>query len=79
MDTISTKRRGRPPKHSTRLRSIRLDIRLEVAEKQAFQEGAELAGLDLSSWIRERLRWAATRELEAVARPSPFLHYDNEE
>jgi hypothetical protein len=77
--TMRQNRRGRPPKALGRLRDIRLDVRLEGAEKEAFRVAAELAGLDLSAWIRERLRWAATRELEAAMRPIPFLRYDHEE
>jgi hypothetical protein len=48
-------------------------IRLSAAEKQGFLAAAEIAGISASSWIRERLRMAATRELEAAARPIPFL------
>jgi hypothetical protein len=66
-------RRGRPPKGSDKARSIRLDMRLEEAEKEAFRAAAELAGLDLSAWIRERLRRVAWEELERAGRPVPFL------
>jgi len=55
-----------------------LDVRLSLAEKQAFKESADIAGLPLSAWVRERLRQSATRELEAAARPIPFLTYTNE-
>jgi hypothetical protein len=79
MKATKQKRRGRPPKGSDQLRAIRLDMRLKRTEKEAFRAAAELAGLDLSAWIRERLRWAATRELEAAARPVPFLQSENEE
>jgi hypothetical protein len=48
-------------------------MRLDVAEKQAFRDAAELAGLDLSAWIRERLRTVARQELESVGRPVAFL------
>jgi len=67
------KRRGRPPKGSDKIKGIRLDVRLEASEKEAFREAAELAGLDLSAWIRERLRTAARKELTAVERPVAFL------
>jgi hypothetical protein len=46
---------------------------LEVAEKQAFKDAAELAGLPLSTWVRERLRRAAREELEEAHRPVAFL------
>jgi len=50
-----------------------LKARVTEAEKLGFQEAAELAGLPLSAWIRERLRRMAIRELEEAARPIPFL------
>ena len=59
MKPIKQKRRGRPPKGSGKIKGIRLDVRLEEVEKQAFCAAAELNGLDLSAWIRERLRRAA--------------------
>lgn len=42
-------------------------------EKQGFIEAAELAGIPLSSWVRERLRLAAIRELENAGRKIPFV------
>jgi len=50
-----------------------LKVRVEDAEKRAFQEAAKLSGLPLSMWIRERLRRAAVRELEDASRPIAFL------
>jgi hypothetical protein len=47
-------------------------LRLQPQEKQAFEEAAELAGVALSAWVRERLRKAAARELEAAGREIPF-------
>jgi hypothetical protein len=72
MKTQSPKR-GRPPKGADRVKAEYLDIRLAAAEKQAFRDAAELAGLDLSAWVRERLRGAARKELEAADLPVPFL------
>jgi predicted HicB family RNase H-like nuclease len=71
--------RGRPRIKSARTKSDRLLLRLEPREKQAFANAAKIAGAPLSVWIRERLRWAATRELEAAAKPIPFLQFDDEE
>ncbi len=48
-------------------------LRLTSAEKAGFQEAADLAGLSLSGWARERLRRAAIRELEDASRDIPFL------
>ena len=70
---MESKRRGRPPKGSDQVKGIRLDMRLNEAEKEGFRAAAELAGLDLSTWIRERLRQVAWKELERAGRPVPFL------
>ena len=50
-----------------------LKIRLGPEEKQAFQEAADLAGVSLSAWIRERLRKSARTELEEAGHRPPFL------
>jgi hypothetical protein len=42
-------------------------------EKEAFAEAARLAGAPLAVWMRERLRLAATRELQGAGRDVPFL------
>lgn len=70
---MDTKRLGRPPKGSDKIKSIRLDMRLNEAEKEGFRAAAELSGLDLSAWIRERLRQVAWKELEKAGRPVPFI------
>lgn len=51
----------------------RLQIRLTPEEKQAFQQAAELAGISLSAWMKERLRLVAIRELEGAGYPVPFI------
>lgn len=50
-----------------------LQIRLSEFEKQGFQEAANLAGISLSSWVRERLRLAAIRDLESAGQKIPFV------
>ena len=50
-----------------------LQVRVNDAEKEAFTDAAELSGIALSAWVRERLRQVAARELEAAAKPVPFL------
>jgi hypothetical protein len=50
-----------------------LQIRLTVEEKQGFEDAAMLAGISLSSWVRERLRLTAIRELEGSGRRIPFI------
>jgi len=64
---------GRPPKPSTDRMDDVLHLRLQPLEKKAFTDAASLAGLELSGWVRERLRRAAIRELEEVAMPIAFL------
>lgn len=68
-----TKQRGRPQKEPARSKGDYLDVRLEPAEKQAFKEAADLAGLALSAWVRERLRRAARDELGGAGQPIAFL------
>jgi hypothetical protein len=73
----SRSKRGRPRKDGDRRKAVHLDIRLEMVEKQAFKDAADLAGLDLSAWIRERLRAMARKELEAADLPVAFLNRVN--
>jgi hypothetical protein len=50
-----------------------LKTRVAEAEKEAFQKAADLAGVALSAWARERLRSAARRELVEAGQKVPFL------
>ena len=50
-----------------------LQIRLAAEEKQGFAAAAEIAGIPLSSWVRERLRLAAIRDLESAGQQVPFV------
>ena len=70
---METKRRGRPTKGSAERKSESLLVKVDQREKQAFRDAAELAGVGLSTWVRERLRRTAVRELEQAARPIAFL------
>jgi predicted HicB family RNase H-like nuclease len=65
------KNKGRPRQANTR--GEYLEVRLDVREKTAFKEAADLAGLALSAWVRERLRQAARQELQASGRTVAFL------
>lgn len=67
------KKRGRPPADPKTAKTVHLDMRVGVDEKQAFKDAADLAGLALSAWIRERLRTMARKELEGADRPVAFL------
>jgi hypothetical protein len=51
----------------------RIEIRVTTAERAAFSEAASWAGIPLASWMRERLRLAAIRELENAGRRVPFI------
>ena len=57
----------------------RIEIRTDSAEKKAFQEAASLAGIALSSWVRERLRSAAARDLEGAGKQIPFYQMRDDE
>jgi hypothetical protein len=50
-----------------------LQIRITAAEKQGFAAAAGLAGIPVSSWVRERLRLAAIRDLESAGLKIPFI------
>jgi len=50
-----------------------LMIRVTDVEKEGFELAAALAGISLSSWVRERLRLTAIRELEGAGRRVPFV------
>ena len=73
-DVGMDKRMGKPPKDPNRKRDLFLQVRVVDAEKRTFQAAAELAGLDVSGWVRERLRDAARRELEAAGLPVPLIN-----
>jgi predicted HicB family RNase H-like nuclease len=65
------KKVGRP-KQANR-RTEYLEIRLNENEKRAFQEAAQISGISVSTWVRERLRRAVIRELEEAGRPATLL------
>ena len=55
-------------------KSETLKLRLAADEKEAFSLAAEVAGLGVSAWVRERLRIAAFSELSAADMTVPFVH-----
>lgn len=59
-------------------KSESIKLRLEPEEKEAFQQAAEIAGIALSAWIRERLRRSARVELQDVGRKIPFFRKEKE-
>jgi predicted HicB family RNase H-like nuclease len=70
---MSTRRANAKPGSAKRKVEM-LQVRLNTAEKESFENAAELAGIALSAWVRERLRMNAARELEAASRPVAFLN-----
>jgi hypothetical protein len=44
---------------------------LDAEEKQAFRDAADVAGLALSTWVRERL--VASKELEEAGKQEAFM------
>jgi hypothetical protein len=72
-DMSTKKRRGRPPKGSGATKSESLLLRLEPREKVAFRDAANLAGVPLTVWMRERLRRVAARELQDGGKSVAFL------
>ena len=64
---------GRPKKGAGESRGEYLDVRLYGPEKASFKLAAELAGLSLAAWVRERLLAAARTELFDAGVPVPFI------
>ena len=50
-----------------------IKLRVTPTEKDGFQQAADIAGIALSAWVRERLRAAARRELVESGKQVPFL------
>jgi uncharacterized protein (DUF1778 family) len=58
---------------SDQLKADILQIRLTPAEKAGITQAAAVAGISISSWVRERLRLAAIRDLESAGLRVPFV------
>jgi uncharacterized protein (DUF1778 family) len=78
-NTSMPKLTGRPKKPARHRKAEILKLRLESSEKRAFQDAADIAGIPLSAWLRERARRAAVRELEEAGRRIAFLHVASED
>lgn len=48
-------------------------LRVQDVEKESFQRAADLAGVSLSAWARERLRKIARTELDKAGQKIPFM------
>lgn len=53
---------GRPQKDKDESRARLMQVRVQNREYEIFKEAADAAGLDLSGWVRARLRDAAIRD-----------------
>lgn len=67
------KKRGAPKKPVGKTKESTKQIRLSDADRETFQGAADLAGIPVSAWMRERLRQIARAELESAGKPVPFL------
>jgi uncharacterized protein (DUF1778 family) len=72
-------KRGAPRKTAATSKNELVQIRLNTAEKKAFEQAAVLDGKKLSEWIRDRLRRDSRQELEAHGQNVPFLPGKNHE
>lgn len=64
-------KRGRPKLDLSK--SEYMELRLDAAEKEAFVQAAQVAGMSLSGWVRDRLRRASRKELQDMDMPVAFL------
>jgi hypothetical protein len=70
---MSNSRHERKSTRSREKKTVPFNLRVAPAEKAAFVRAAEIAGVPISAWVRERLRVAAMRELDNVGEQAPFL------
>lgn len=71
--TQNKPKRGRPKKGTDQAKTFFLQVRLLESEREGFSKAAELAGVPLSTWVRERLRIVARKELEGFGTAPAFL------
>jgi len=67
------KKRGAPHKPPEKAKAELIQLRVNSAEKHAFNAAAELDGKKLSEWIRDRLRRLARDELKQAGQEVAFL------
>lgn len=48
-------------------------IKVSEDERDGFKRAAEIAGIGLSAWARQKLRAAAIKDLQEVGEKIPFL------
>lgn len=67
------KKRGGQIKPAGERKSIPIQVRMQESEVAAFEQAAELCGLDRSAWMRMRLRDAAIVDLSKHGLTPQFL------
>lgn len=67
------KRIGRPLTPDGKRKSLYLQVRIQGQERQAFKSAADLCGLEVSGWVRLRLREAAIKDLAAAGKKIAFI------
>lgn len=70
---MAKKKTGRPKKAADERKGRYLQVRVDEAEKAAFDQAAALKGLDTSGWVRLRLREAAQKDLSTAGAEVPFM------
>lgn len=65
-------KRGRPPGPTADRKARYIQVRATDAERDTFGMAADLEGLSMSAWIRNRLRAAAKSELAAAGKKAPI-------
>jgi hypothetical protein len=70
---MNSKRQAKATGRSQTLKIVPFNIRVSEPEKAAFARAAEIAGVPISAWVRERLRYAAMKELDNVGEIAPFF------
>jgi len=59
------------------MKNTQILIKLSDTEKEGFKKAAEIAGIGLSAWARQKLRSAAIKDLQEVGEKIPFLNQIN--
>jgi sugar (pentulose or hexulose) kinase len=54
-------------------RTAQIIVRLAPEEKESFERAAEIAGQNLSDWVRTRLRQIAVNELSSAGETPLFM------
>jgi uncharacterized protein (DUF1778 family) len=67
MESPAKRTVGRPPKSGDEPLSERLELRVTLAEKSAYDDAATAAGMERSDWIRMVLKKAVNKSTQKKA------------